>query len=54
MIIGEGRTPFNTLVPLINRLPSPSDVIPAKIQNDAATVIVEGNARLLFERREFR
>ena len=54
MIIGEGRVPFDTLVLFIPRLPSPSDVFPAKIQNGGTTVVVERNARLLFGRRESR
>ena len=37
----------------ISRLPSPSDVFPAKIQN-GATVVVERNARLLSRRRGSR
>ena len=52
MFIGEGRVPFDILVPFIPRLPSPSDVFPAKIQNGSITVVVERNARLLFGRRE--
>ena len=32
MFIGEECVPFDTLVPFIPRLPSPSDVFPAKIQ----------------------
>ena len=47
MFIGEGRVPFDTLVPFIPRLPSPSDVFPAKIQNGGTTVVVERNASLL-------
>jgi len=54
MIIGEGRVPFDTLVPFIPRVPSPSDVFPAKIQNGGTTVVVERNARLLFGRIESR
>ena len=48
MLIGEGRVPFDTLVPFIPRPLSPSDVYPAKIQNGGTTVVVERNARLLF------
>ena len=40
--------------PIHPRLPSPSDVFPAKIQNGGTTVIVERNARLLFGRRVSR
>ena len=47
MFIGEGRVPFDTLIPFIPRLPSPSDVFPAKIQNGGTTVVVERNASLL-------
>ena len=54
MFIGEGRVPFDTVVPFISRLPSPSDVFPAKIQNSSTTFVVERKARLLFERRESR
>ena len=52
MSIGKGRVPFDTLVPFIPRLPSPSDVFPTKTQNGGTTVVVEQNARLLFGRRE--
>ena len=45
MVIDEGRVPFDTLVSFISRLPAPSDVFPAKIQNGGTTVIVERNAR---------
>ena len=54
MFIGEGHVPFDTLVPFIPRLPSRSDVFPAKTQNGGTTVVVEQNARLLFGRRESR
>ena len=54
MFIGEGRVPFDTIIPFIPRLSSPSDVFPAKIQNGGTTVVVERNARLLFGRRESR
>ena len=40
-----------THVPFIPRLPSPCNVFPAKIQNGGTTVVVEGNAGLLFGRR---
>ena len=30
MFIGEGRVPFDTVVPFIPRLPSPSNVFPLK------------------------
>ena len=52
MFIGEGRVPFDTVVPFILRLPSPSDVFPAKIQNGGTIFVVEREARLLFGRRE--
>ena len=45
MFIGEGRVPFDTVVPFIPRLPSPSDVFPAKIQNGGTTFVVEQKAR---------
>ena len=48
MLIGEGRVPFDTLVPFIPRPLSTSDVYPAKIQNGGTAVVVERNARLLF------
>ena len=52
MFIGEGRDPFDTLVPFISRLPSPSDVFPAKIQNGGRTVVVERNGMLGFSLAE--
>ena len=42
MFIGEERVPFDTLVPFIPRLPSPSDVFPAKIQNGGTTFSIKG------------
>ena len=54
MFIGEGRVPFDTVVPFIPTLPSPSDVFPAKIQNGGTTVVIERKARLLFGRIESR
>ena len=51
MFIGEERVPFDTLVPFIPRVPSPSDVFPAKIQNGGTTFSVKRNTRLLFGRR---
>ena len=54
MFIGEGRDLFDTVIPFIPRLPSPSDVFPAKIQNGGTTFVVERQARLLFKRRESR
>lgn len=50
MFIGEGRVPFDTVVPFIPRVPSPSDVFPAKIQNGGTTFVVERKAGLLFGR----
>ena len=54
MFIGEGHVSFDTVVLFIPRLPSPSDIFPAKIQNGGTTFVVERKARLLFGRRESR
>ena len=51
MFIGERRVPFDTVVPFIPKLPSPSAVFPTKIQNGGTTFVVERKARLLFGRR---
>ena len=40
MFIGEGRVPFDTLVPFIPRLPSPSDVFPAKYKMVAQLLLL--------------
>ena len=40
MFIGEERVPFDTLVPFIPRVPSPSDVFPAKIQTGGTTLVL--------------
>ena len=53
--IGEERVPFVTLVPFIPRLPSPSDLFPARIQNGDKLLLLNENAlKLLFGRRESR
>ena len=41
MFIGERRVPFDTLVPFIPRLPSPSDVFPAKYKMAAQLLLNE-------------